>query len=60
MPIDLYSMRLSPPCRAVLMTGRQLNIDLNVKNVDLSEGEQMKPEFLKVLFTLITIVACHL
>ena len=48
MPIDLYSMRLSAPCRAVLMTAKQLNIDLNVKNVDLSEKEQLKPEYLKV------------
>jgi len=48
MPIDIYSMRLSPPCRAVLMAGRELNIDLNVKTLDLSEGEQLTPEFLKL------------
>ena len=48
MPIDLYLMKLSPPCRAVLMTTRQLNIDVNEKNLDLSEGQHMTPEYLKV------------
>ena len=49
MPIDIYSMKLSPPSKAVLMTARQLNIDVNVKNIDTSEGQQMTPEFLKVI-----------
>ena len=51
MTIEIYSMRISPPCRAVLMTAKQLNIDLNVKTTDLTEGENMKPEFLKVCLT---------
>ena len=48
MTIDIYSMRLSPPGRAVLMTAKQLNIDLNIKNTDLGEGDHLKPEYLKV------------
>ena len=30
MPINIYSKRMCPPLRAVLMTARQLCIDLNV------------------------------
>ena len=48
MSIDFYAMRLSPPCRAVMMTAKQLNIDLNFKNTDLSEGQHMTEEYLKV------------
>jgi len=48
MPIDLYSFQMSPPCRAVLMTAKQLNINLNVKTIDLTENQQLKPEFLKL------------
>jgi len=47
MTIDFYAMSISPPCRAVLMTARHLGIDLNVKNVDLSIGQQMDKDFLK-------------
>ena len=49
MPIDMYSFRMSGFCRAVLMVAKQLNIDLNEKTVDLMEGDQLKPEYLKVL-----------
>ncbi len=48
MPIDFYAMKLSPPCRAVMMAAKQLNIDLNFKTVDLSEGQQLAPEYIKV------------
>ena len=48
MSIDFYAMRLSPPCRAVIMTAKELNIDLNLINTDLSEGQHMTEEFLKV------------
>ncbi|CAG2104324.1 unnamed protein product [Medioppia subpectinata] len=40
--------RMSGPSRAVLMTARHLNLDANLKHMDLSEGDQLKPEFLKI------------
>ncbi|XP_054159968.1 uncharacterized protein LOC128958178 [Oppia nitens] len=48
MPIDLYLMNLSPPCRAVLMGIKHLKLDVNVKTVNLMAGEHLKPEFLKL------------
>jgi glutathione S-transferase len=48
MPIDLYYTKLSPPSRAVWMGIRQLNLDINLKTVDLRSGEHLKPEFLKI------------
>ncbi|CAG2114719.1 unnamed protein product, partial [Medioppia subpectinata] len=48
MTIDLYFLSLSPPCRAVLMTAKHLNIDVNIKNVDFSKSEHMSPEYLKL------------
>jgi glutathione S-transferase len=55
MAIDLYYMLESPPCRTVLMVAKHLNIELNLKNVDLEKGEHLKEEFVKVnKFTLIS------
>ncbi|KYN34226.1 Glutathione S-transferase 1-1 [Trachymyrmex septentrionalis] len=48
MPIDLYQLTGSPPCRAVLLTAAAVGVDLNVKNVNLSAGEHLKPEFIKM------------
>jgi len=48
MPIDLYYLQLSPPCRAVHTTAKQLGIDVNIKNVDLAKGEHLTPEYLKL------------
>ncbi len=48
MTIDLYLTRLSPPCRAVLMVAKHLNIDLNLKPIDVRNGENLTPEYLKV------------
>jgi len=48
MPIDLYYMLESPPCRTVLMVAKHLNIELNLKNVDLDKGEHLKEEFVKL------------
>jgi len=48
MSIDLYYMSLSPPCRAVLMATKQMNIKVNLKTIDLRNGEQNSPEFLKL------------
>ena len=45
-PIDFYYILPSPPCRAVMMAAKALDIPLNLKLVDLLSGEQMKPEYL--------------
>ncbi|RWS30527.1 Glutathione S-transferase 1:-like isoform C [Leptotrombidium deliense] len=48
MPIDLYYMPASSPCRAVIMTAKHLNIDLNLKQLNMMEKEHLKPEFVKL------------
>lgn len=49
MPIDLYHVPGSSPCRAVRLVAAALGVDLNLKLLNLMEGEHMKPEFLKVI-----------
>jgi hypothetical protein len=49
MTIDLYFMNISPPCRAVLMTAKHLNIEFNEKQIDLLNGEHLSPQFVKVI-----------
>lgn len=44
----LYMHPLSPPSRAVLLTGAELGIEFECKVVDLLNFEHKKPEFLKV------------
>lgn len=39
---------LSPPVRAVLLTAKALNIDLELKLVDLWKAQHLTPEFLMV------------
>jgi len=56
MPIDLYQLTGSPPCRAVLLTAAAVGVDLNMKNVDLSAGEHLKPEFIKVTYNKIFLM----
>ncbi|KAG7190908.1 hypothetical protein KM043_006967 [Ampulex compressa] len=48
MPIDLYQLPGSGPCRSVRLAAAALGVELNLKAVDLMNGEQMKPEFLKM------------
>lgn len=47
MPI-LYYFPLSPPCRAILLLGRLLNIDFDLRFLDITQGDQLKPDFIKV------------
>lgn len=47
MPV-LFSYPLSPPCRAVLLLGRLLNIEFDLRITDISKGENLLPEFVKV------------
>ncbi|RZB45757.1 GST N 3 domain containing protein [Asbolus verrucosus] len=44
----LYLSSLSPPSRAVLITGQALNLELELRNVDLSKGEHRTPEYIKL------------
>lgn len=47
MPV-LHYLPPSPPSRAVLLLGRMLNVEFELKQVNLMEGEHLKPEFLQV------------
>ncbi|EFX81632.1 hypothetical protein DAPPUDRAFT_230826 [Daphnia pulex] len=48
MPIDLYYMSMSAPCRAVLLTAKMVGVEINLKTINLMQGEHMQPEFLKI------------
>jgi len=48
MGIDLYGLPLSAPCRAVLLAGKNLDVDINFKPCNIMAGENMTPEFLKM------------
>jgi len=48
MAIEFYYMAESPPCRAVMMVARHLNLELKLHNLDLSKGEHLTPEFRKI------------
>ncbi|KAH9367744.1 hypothetical protein HPB48_009834 [Haemaphysalis longicornis] len=45
--MDLYHMDSSPPCRAVRMVARHLNLSLNLIPVNVMGGEHMTPQFRK-------------
>lgn len=47
MPI-LHYAPLSPPCRSVLLLGRILNIEFDLRVIDVLKGDNMKPEFIEV------------
>ncbi|XP_050078484.1 glutathione S-transferase 1-like [Anopheles maculipalpis] len=44
----LYTIELSPPCRAVELTAKALGLDFERKAVNLLAGDNLKPEFLKL------------
>ncbi|XP_037947128.1 glutathione S-transferase 1-1-like [Teleopsis dalmanni] len=46
--MDFYYLRYSAPCRAVEMTAKAIGVTLNKKTVNLLEGEQLKPEYVKI------------
>ena len=37
--VEVWSMGLSPPCRAVLLTAKAVGVDVNVNEVDLFKGD---------------------
>lgn len=47
MPV-LYYVAPSPPCRAVLLLSRMLDLRLELREIDLQKSEQLRPEFVKV------------
>lgn len=49
MTIDLYQTPRSPNAMVVRLLAKELNINLNIIDLDLQNGENLKPEFLKVL-----------
>lgn len=47
MPV-LYYVAPSPPCRAVLLLLRMLDMKMELREIDLQKSEQLKPDFVKV------------
>lgn len=52
MTIDLYYMPAGPTSRAIQMTAKAIGVELNLKLVNLQNGEHLQPEFIKVSFCL--------
>lgn len=48
MTLKLYYNDMSPPSRAVLLTGKALDITFDLNEVDLKNNEHLTPEFLQV------------
>lgn len=48
MPLKLYYNELSPPSRAVLLTGKAVGVTFDLLEVDLQNKEHLTPEFLQV------------
>lgn len=44
----LHCTDMSPPVRGVLMTARALDVDLDLREINLMEKEHLTPEYLKV------------
>ncbi|XP_013108646.1 glutathione S-transferase 1 [Stomoxys calcitrans] len=44
----LYMATLSPPSRAVMLTAKALDLDLEYKHINLLKGEHLTPEFIKM------------
>ncbi|KAL0272557.1 UNVERIFIED_CONTAM: hypothetical protein PYX00_005485 [Menopon gallinae] len=48
MTITLYTFPPSPPARAAVMAARAVGVDVNLKEINLFQKEQLSPEFIKV------------
>ncbi|XP_037953511.1 glutathione S-transferase 1-like [Teleopsis dalmanni] len=46
--LALYYATLSPPSRAVMLTAKALELDLELRPINLIKGEHLTPEFLKI------------
>lgn len=53
MTIDLYQTDKSGPCRSIRMLAKALEIELNLIEVNLQNGDHLKEEFLAVSFILL-------
>ena len=49
MPVEIYGIKVSAPCRILMMTCEALGLDYEFKLVNLAQGDQKKPDYLKVL-----------
>uniref|UniRef100_U5EYR3 glutathione transferase n=1 Tax=Corethrella appendiculata TaxID=1370023 RepID=U5EYR3_9DIPT len=47
-PLTLYTFARSAPCRAVVLVCRNLNLDIELKEVNLFEKAQLSADYLKV------------
>lgn len=48
MPIDLYYLKASGPCRSVRLVAATVGVKLNLIETDLFNNEHLTPKFLKV------------
>ncbi|XP_055923641.1 glutathione S-transferase D7 isoform X1 [Eupeodes corollae] len=48
MPPILYYLPPSPPCRAIMMLAKMLDMEFDMRVVNIMEGEQLKPEFVEL------------
>lgn len=46
--MDLYYLPTSPPCRTVIMCAQVLGLELNMILLNTENGDNLKPEFLKL------------
>lgn len=46
--MDFYYLPGSPPCHAVIMAAKAVDVELNNKLLNLDAGENLTPEFLKI------------
>lgn len=46
--IVLFYRPLSPPSRAVLLTAKAIEVDFELKNINVLKGEHLTPEYRKV------------
>ncbi|XP_034243950.1 glutathione S-transferase 1-1-like [Thrips palmi] len=44
----LYYLSASPPCRSVLVTARQIGLDLDIRTVNILAGEHLAEDFVKL------------
>jgi len=50
MGLELYAFPPSVPCRMVRLLTEYLELDVDVKNVDILKGEQMDSDYIKVSY----------
>ncbi|XP_039491427.1 glutathione S-transferase D7 [Drosophila santomea] len=46
--LDLYNFPMTPASRAIQMVAKALGLELNSKLINTMEGDQLKPEFVKI------------